>query len=150
MAWKMIGRRATIIYLATMMVGAYAGGLLLDQVVSADSIIEQVVQKFTPANRPIPSEVTVKLQPEHLGNLQMKVSVEGDQVVTASPPFSGYVNSNGFLSAGAGGISARAGLSVGANTPSHPVCSFRMASLWGAGAAPTRSASRLLPGWTAR
>lgn len=49
---------------------------------SADSIIDQVMQKFSPANRaiPSPSELTVKLQPEHLGNLQMKVSVDGEQV----------------------------------------------------------------------
>lgn len=48
--------------------------------VSADNLIDQVMQKISPANRNIPSEVTVKLQPEHLGNLQMKVAVEGDQV----------------------------------------------------------------------
>lgn len=49
---------------------------------SADTIIDQVMQKFSPANRtiPSPSELTVKLQPEHLGNLQMKVSVDGEQV----------------------------------------------------------------------
>lgn len=50
--------------------------------VAADDLIDQVVQKAASAGRniPSPSEITVRLQPEHLGNLQMKVAVEGDQV----------------------------------------------------------------------
>jgi len=36
--WKLMGRRTCLIYLATMMVSALAGGLLLDQIVSADDV----------------------------------------------------------------------------------------------------------------
>lgn len=36
--WKIMGRRTCLIYLATMMIAAFAGGLLLDQIVSAEDV----------------------------------------------------------------------------------------------------------------
>jgi copper chaperone CopZ len=36
--WKVMGRRTTIIYLATMIAAALLGGLLLDQIVTADQV----------------------------------------------------------------------------------------------------------------
>ena len=36
--WKVMGRRTCLIYLATMMIAALAGGLLLDQIVSAQDV----------------------------------------------------------------------------------------------------------------
>ena len=38
--WKVMGRRTTIIYLATMIVAALLGGLLLDQIVTADQVTQ--------------------------------------------------------------------------------------------------------------
>jgi copper chaperone CopZ len=37
--WKVMGRRTTVIYLATMIVGALIGGLLLDRLVTGDDIV---------------------------------------------------------------------------------------------------------------
>ncbi len=36
--WKVMGRRTCLIYLATMMIAAFAGGLLLDQIVTAQDV----------------------------------------------------------------------------------------------------------------
>lgn len=53
--------------------------------VPVEHLLEQVSSKASSfsgvAGQPVASEMTFTLQPDRLGNLQMKVSVEGDQVV---------------------------------------------------------------------
>lgn len=46
--WKIMGRRTCLIYLATMMVAAFAGGLLLDRIVTVTDVRDAMHQAWMP------------------------------------------------------------------------------------------------------